>query len=206
MKANAVSKPLFFFSVLLLLAIVSCTNTNSTDQPITNTIPEEQKEEVKIDSLALALHELDSIMNSGQLVHLDVYELGKLKSISVSVQKITSKDQSLAYINFRKDCGGQYYYSWEDAKLLGNECNYFIDAMNVIIENKNREVDHEERYAYVTKDDLRLLSSATKGNNWQIEFSLDYRKDNSTVSLSDKEIENLKELILQGQKKIREIE
>lgn len=207
MKTNTCLKLMIACSVSLLFALYSCNTGDNKSQPSNETVTVEPvAEETQIDSIALALHELDSIMNSGRLVHLDVYELGKLKSISVSVQKITSEDQSLAYINFRKDCGGEYYYSWEDARLLANECPYFLDAMNVIIENKTREVDHEERYAYITKDNMRLFSTASPGKRWNIELSVDFHKQNSTITLSDKELEDLRDLILKGQKKIEEIQ
>jgi hypothetical protein len=207
MKTNTCLKLLLVCSVSLLFGLFSCTTTVNKNQPTNETTTEEPVvTETQIDSIALALHELDSIMNSGQLVHLDVYELGKLKSVSVSVQKITSVDHSLTYINFRKDCGGEYYYSWEDARLLTEECPYFLDAMNVIIENKTREVDHEERYAYITKDNMRLFSTANPGKKWNIELSVDYRKQNSTVTMSDKELEELRDLIIKGQQKIEEIQ
>ena len=57
---------------------------------------------------AVALHEIDSIMNSGRLVHRDVYEIGRLKNISISVQKLTAGEEATVWINFRKDCGGEY--------------------------------------------------------------------------------------------------
>ena len=101
MKTNTCLKLLLVCSVSLLFGLFSCTTTVNKNQPTNETTTEEPVvTETQIDSIALALHELDSIMNSGQLVHLDVYELGKLKSVSVSVQKITSVDHSLTYINF----------------------------------------------------------------------------------------------------------
>lgn len=190
---------ILFVAILSLFGLVACKgNHNTPQEPIS-------MEQATIDSLAVALHEIDSIMNSGQLVHLDVYEVGKLKNISVSVQKLTAGEESSVWINFRKDCGGEYYYSWEDAHLLNNECPYFIEALTTILSNKDREVDHEERYAYVTKDNIRILSSATSGKVWSISFSVDYLKQNSTVTLSDKDVEDLKSLIQNAQSKIREI-
>ena len=193
-------KIIFIIGITLVFpALTSCNNNPSTHHE------EENIMEATADSLAIALQSIDSIMNSGKLSHLDIYEIGKLKSVSVSVQKLSSGDESLAWINFRKDCGGEYYYSWEDAHLLDEECPYFLDAVNVILSNKTREVDHEERYAYITKDDIRMFSSATKGKPWNMEFSVDCHKQNSFISLSDKDVEDLKALILTAQQKIKEI-
>jgi len=162
-------------------------------------------EQVNVDSLAVALHEVDSIQNSGQLTHLDVYEIGKIKNVSVSVQKATAGESVTTWINFRKDCGGDYYYSWEDARLLYGECQYFTNAINTIQSNRERAVDHEERYAYITKDDIRIFSHAKSGNVWTVELSVDYHKQNSTITLSGKDVEDLMDLIQKAQVKLNEI-
>lgn len=198
-KKSGCGTLVLFVAILSIFGLVACNGNHNTTQ---ESIPTEQ---ASIDSLAVALREIDSIMNSGQLVHLDVYEIGKLKNTSVSVQKLTTGDESSVWINFRKDCGGEYYYSWEDAHLLNDECPYFIEALTTILSNKDREVDHEERYAYVTKDNIRILSSATSGKEWSIQFSVDYLKQNSTLTLSDKDAEDLEGLIQKAQSKIRKI-
>lgn len=162
-------------------------------------------EQVNVDSLAVALHEVDSILNSGQLAHLDVYEIGKIKNVSVSVQKATAGDWATIWINLRKDCGGEYYYSWEDARLLYDECQYFINAINTIHSNRERVVDHEERYAYMTKDDIRIFAYAKSGNAWTVELSVDYHKQNSTITLNSNDVEGLIDLIQKAQVKINEI-
>jgi len=182
-----------------LLFLTSCGNNNQ-QQNQSNDV-----QETAIDSLAVALHEVDSILNSGQLAHMDVYEIGKIKGVSVSVKKLSAGDHSTSWINFCKDCGDRYYYLWEDARLLYAECKYFIQAINTIHANKERVVDHEEMYAYVTKDDIRVSAYAKKGNAWAIELSVDYRKQNSTISLSEKDVEDLKVLIQKAQEKIIQI-
>lgn len=183
-----------------LLFLTSCGNNNQ---------PQNQSNDVHetaIDSLAVALHEVDSILNSGQLAHLDVYEIGKIKNVSVSVQKATAGDWTTTWINFRKDCGGEYYYSWEDARLLYEECQYFIGAINTIHSNRERVVDHEERYAYMTKDDIRIFAYAKSGNAWTVELSVDYHKQNSTITLSSNDVEELIGLIQKAQEKIIQIQ
>ena len=195
--------------VLSVIGIASCSEQDDITETLQEQNIDEQRitpEQSSVDSLAIALQNIDSIMNCGRLVHLDVYEIGKLKSVSVSVQKLTSGDLTATWINFRKDCGGEYYYSWEDAHLLKDECPYFIEAITTILSNINREVEHEERYAYVTKDDIRFFSSASEGKAWNMEVSVDYRKQNSTISMNDKDVENLKMLIQEAQEKMREIE
>ena len=92
----------------------------------------------KLDSLAVALHEIDSIMNSGRLVHRDVYEIGWLKNSSIGVQKLTAGEESSVWINFRKDCGGEYKQNStvtlsdkdaEDLKILIQNAQSIIKAI-----------------------------------------------------------------------------
>lgn len=191
---------IFILATLSVFGLAACKGEN---KPTQETVVEEQ---AAVDSLAIALHEVDSILNSGQLAHLDVYEIGKIKNISISVQKASAGDWSTSWINLRKDCGGEYYYSWEDARLLYDECPYFIKAINTILSNREREVDHEERYAYMTKDDIRVFAYAKSGNAWTIELSVDYHKQNSTITLANKDVEELINLIQKSQEKINQIQ
>ena len=183
-----------------VFGLVACNGGDKAPQE-----PVAATEQVNVDSLAVALHEVDSILNSGQLAHLDVYEIGKIRNVSVSVQKAAAGDWTTTWINLCKDCGGEYYYSWEDARLLYDECQYFINAINTIHSNRERVVDHEERYAYMTKDDIRILAYAKSGNAWTVELSVDYHKQNSTSTLSSNDVEELIGLIQKAQAKIKEI-
>ena len=192
-----------FIFILATLSVFGLAACNGENKPTQETVVEEQ---AAVDSLAIALHEVDSILNSGQLAHLDVYEIGKIKNISISVQKASAGDWSTSWINLRKDCGGEYYYSWEDARLLYDECPYFIKAINTILSNREREVDHEERYAYMTKDDILVFAYAKSGNAWTIELSVDYHKQNSTITLANKDVEDLINLIQKSQEKINQIQ
>lgn len=192
-----------FIFILATLSVFGLAACNGENKPTQETVVEEQ---AAVDSLAIALHEVDSILNSGQLAHLDVYEIGKIKNISISVQKASAGDWSTSWINLRKDCGGEYYYSWEDARLLYDECPYFIKAINTILSNREREVDHEERYAYMTKDDIRVFAYAKSGNAWTIELSVDYHKQNSTITLANKDVEDLINLMQKSQEKINQIQ
>lgn len=192
-----------FIFILATLSVFGLAACNGENKPTQETVVEEQ---AAVDSLAIALHEVDSILNSGQLAHLAVYEIGKIKNISISVQKASAGDWSTSWINLRKDCGGEYYYSWEDARLLYDECPYFIKAINTILSNREREVDHEERYAYMTKDDIRVFAYAKSGNAWTIELSVDYHKQNSTITLANKDVEDLINLIRKSQEKINQIQ
>lgn len=192
-----------FIFILATLSVFGLAACNGENKPTQETVVEKQ---AAVDSLAIALHEVDSILNSGQLAHLDVYEIGKIKNISISVQKASAGDWSTSWINLRKDCGGEYYYSWEDARLLYDECPYFIKAINTILSNREREVDHEERYAYMTKDDIRVFAYAKSGNAWTIELSVDYHKQNSTITLANKDVEDLINLIQKSQEKINQIQ
>ena len=187
-------------SVFAICCFISCkTNPQSNSEVDPVSVGQ-------IDTLAQKLHQLDSTLKSGQLVHLDIYKIGKLKSIEITVQSLQAADKSLCYINLRKDCGNDYYYSWEDAKLLNDECSYLLEAIETIKSNSARTTDHEERYAYITKDDIRIFSTNDgSGNNWKTSLSVDYRKERSEITLSETDVETFKSLIKQGQQKISEL-
>lgn len=160
----------------------------------------------EVDSLATLIQTLDSISNSGELVHYDIYQVGKIKGIEVSVQKVSVDTTQIAYINLRKDCGGEYYYSWEDAMIFSKELPSLYSAISSIQGNLNRVVDHEERFAYVTKDNIAFLATAEPNKSWTTRFSVDSHKSNSTVNLSNNEIETLIGLIKQAEAKLKEVE
>ena len=158
------------------------------------------------DSLDIQLHQLDSLYNSGSLIHVDIYKIGKLKSIEFSVQSIDVDGKAQQYINLRKDCGNDYYYSWEDARILPSECQYLMKAVVAIEQNWKRETDHEERYAYITKDDIRLFASNDGGGaKWRIALSVDYRKDRSEITLNEEDLNTFVSYINAGLSKIEQM-
>lgn len=162
---------------------------------------------VQIDSLAFYMQKLDSLNNSGKLTHLDLYKLGKMKSIEFQVIRISSETDTVEYINLRKDCGGDYYYDWENATLLAEEVKYFVNAIDTIADNFERPVTNEERYAYITKDDIRLFSiNETPGSGkWSADLSVDYHKNNSHININKEDFVILKDLLVKGEKKIKEL-
>lgn len=159
-----------------------------------------------VDSLAIQLHRLDSIYNSGSLLHMEMYKLAKLKSIEISVYSIGSGEDTFEYINLRKDCGGTYYYDWEDARILVSEVKNLINAVDEIKANLHRETDHEERYAYLTEDDIRLLAKNNGGGStWTVTLSVDYNKSDAEITLSEAELDKFVEIVNQGVAKIQEL-
>lgn len=197
-------KILYFFFIAIALSLYSCGGNSSgsaKDEGANDSIINEQE----ADSLATLIQTLDSISNSGSLVHYDIYKIGKLKGIEISVQKVAVDTTQISYINLRKDCGGEYYYSWEDAMIFSKELPSLYSAISTIKHNLSRAVDHEERYAYVTKDDIALLASCESGSNWSTRFSVDSRKSNSVVNLSSTEIDTLLDLIKQAESKLQQI-
>ncbi len=185
---------------IAFLGFVSCGQTK--DETTTN----QNQETASVDSLALQLHRLDSLYNSGRLLHVDIYKLGRLKSIDFSVQSIDVEGETTQFINLRKDIGNEYYYNWEDARILPGECQYLMSAIETIKANWRRETDHEERYAYITKDDIRVFATNDGGGaKWKIALSVDYRKDRAEINLTEEELDSLISLVNQGLTKIREI-
>lgn len=195
---------LYFFFIAIALSFFSCGGNSSSSEKdaVANDSIINEKE---TDSLAALIQTLDSINNSGSLVHYDIYKIGKLKGIEISVQKVTVDSTQVSYINLRKDCGGEYYYSWEDAMIFPKELPALYSAISTITDNLNRTVDHEEKFAYLTKDNIALLASCESGSNWTTRFSIDTRKSNSVVSLSSSDINTLLDLIKQAESKLQGI-
>lgn len=198
-------KLLYLFLFIFPLSIVGCGGrTNSGDGVSINNDSIAAIHEA--DSLATLIQTLDSISNSGQLVHYDIYQIGKMKGIEISVQKVAVDTTQISFINLRKDCGGEYYYSWEDAMIFSKELPSLYLAISTIQGNINRQVDHEERFAYVTKDNIAILAIAEPNKSWTTRLSVDSHKSNSTVNLTNNEIETLVGLIKQAESKLKDIE
>lgn len=198
-------KLLYLFLFVFPLAIVGCgggKSASGSNSPDDESIVLQHE----ADSLASLIQTLDSINNSGELVHSDIYQVGKIKGVEISVHKVSVDTTQIVYINLRKDCGGEYYYSWEDAMIFSKELPSLYSAISTIQGNLNRAVDHEERFAYVTKDNIAFLASAEPNKSWSTRFSVDSHKSNSTVNLTNGEIETLVGLIKQAEAKLKEVE
>lgn len=157
-----------------------------------------------VDSLALVLSRLDSIQSKGQLVHFDTWKIGNIKGVEVQAQKFSSENDSIVFITLRKDCGGEYYYSWEDAFIFQKELPSLYDAVNSIKTNLNRETDHNEKYAYTTKDNVMVFAE-NPGKGWNLKLSVDSHKSNSYINLTPAELDRFVELLKQANSKLEEI-
>ena len=157
-----------------------------------------------VDSLALVLNRLDSIQSKGQLVHFDTWKIGNLKSVEVQAQKFSSENDSIFFITLRKDCGGEYYYSWEDAFIFQKELPSLYEAITTIKSNLNRSTDHNEKYAYTTKDNVVILAE-NPGKGWNLKLSVDAHKSNSYINLTSAELDQLVQLLQQADNKLNEI-
>lgn len=157
-----------------------------------------------MDSLALVLSRLDSIQSKGQLVHFDTWKIGNIKGVEVQAQKFSSENDSIVFITLRKDCGGEYYYSWEDAFIFQKELPSLYDAVNIIKTNLNRETDHNEKYAYTTKDNVMVFAE-NPGKGWNLKLSVDTHKSNAYINLTPAELDRFIELLKQANNKLDEI-
>ena len=191
-------KRIFVVLALIIPMMISCGgNTESSKK---------SKDSIVVDSLLAYMKKIDSLRNNGQLFHVDIYELGKLGSIYFDVYNVSSGGESAQYLNLKKDCGGQYIYDWEDAILIKGEIKYLMAAVDTVLANFDRVCNHEERYVYVTKDDIRLFSTAWEERKWTASLSVDYRKKDSSVSLNKEDLDKLKKLLIQGEIKIDSLE
>lgn len=161
---------------------------------------------IQVDSLVAYFQKIDSLKNNGQLFHIDVYEIGKLGTVFFDVYNITSGNESAQYLNLKKDCGGQYVYDWEDAILIKGEIKYLMTAIDTLVNNFNRKCTHEERYIYLTKDDIRLFSTSWENHDWTASLSVDYRKSNSTTPMKKEDLEKLRNLLKRGEAIIDSLE
>lgn len=157
-----------------------------------------------VDSLILVLNRLDSIQSKGQLVHFDTYKIGNLKSVEVQAQKFSSENDSIVFITLRKDCGGEYYYSWEDAFIFQKELPSLYEAITTIKSNLDRPTDHNEKYAYTTKDNV-VIFAENPGKGWNLKLSVDAHKSNSHINLTPAELDQFVQLLQQANNKLNEI-
>lgn len=193
--------------IILAVAIIGLTSscgggTTATDTNSSKT--DSIANDTAVDSLTLVLNRLDSIQGKGQLVHFDTWKIGNLKSVEVQVQKFSNENDSIVFITLRKDCGGEYYYSWEDAFIFQKELPSLYEAVNTIKSNLNRTTDHNEKYAYSTKDNV-VIFAENPGKGWNLKLSVDAHKSNSHISLTPAELDRLVELLNQANDKLNEI-
>ncbi len=77
-------------------------------------------------------------------------------------------------------------------------------AINTIKSNLNRETDHNEKYAYTTKDNV-VVFAENPGKGWCLKLSVDAHKSNSYINLTTAELDKLVELLQQANQKLDEI-
>ena len=193
--------PILTIALLTLSTACSVEPTGSYGQKSTN---DSIVNDTAVDSLSLALSRLDSIQSKGQLVHFDTWKIGNLKSIEVQAQKFSSDNDSIVFITLRKDCGGEYYYSWEDAFIFPKELPSLYEAVNTIKSNLNRATDHNEKYTYTTKDNV-VIFAENPGKGWSLKLSVDAHKSNSYINLTSAELDNFVQLLQQANKKLDEL-
>ena len=193
-------------SILIVALLALSTACSSESEGHGNEKPENDSiaNDMAVDSLALTLNRLDSIQSKGQLVHFDTWKIGNIKSIEVQAQKFSNDNDSIVFITLRKDCGGEYYYSWEDAFIFQKELPSLYEAVNTIKRNLDRATDHNEKYAYTTKDNV-VIFAENPGKGWTLKLSVDMHKSNSYITLSPADLDNFVLLLQQADKKLDEI-
>ena len=195
-------KKIFPILTVALLAISTACGGGSKSNDSTTSANDSIANDTAVDSLAIALSRLDSIQSKGQLVHFDTWKIGNLKGVEVQAQKFSSENDSIVFITLRKDCGGEYYYSWEDAFIFQKELPSLYEAINK--SNLNRKTDHNEKYAYTTKDNV-VVFAENPGKGWNLKLSVDAHKSNAYINLTTAELDKLVELLQQANNKLDEI-
>ena len=197
-------KKIFPILTVALLAISTACGGGSKSNDSTTSANDSIANDTAVDSLAIALSRLDSIQSKGQLVHFDTWKIGNLKGVEVQAQKFSSENDSIVFITLRKDCGGEYYYSWEDAFIFQKELPSLYEAINTIKSNLNRKTDHNEKYAYTTKDNV-VVFAENPGKGWNLKLSVDAHKSNAYINLTTAELDKLVEMLQQANNKLDEI-
>lgn len=197
-------KKFFPIIAIVLLGLSSSCGGGTTSTDANTAHSDSIANDTAVDSLTLVLNRLDSIRSKGKLVHFDTWKIGNLKSVEVQAQKFSSDNDSIVFITLRKDCGGEYYYSWEDAFIFQKELPSLYEAIATIKSNLNRDTDHNEKYAYTTKDNV-VIFAENPGKGWNLKLSVDAHKSNSHISLTPAELDRLVELLKQANNKLNEI-
>lgn len=161
----------------------------------------------KVDTLLAYFQKIDSMQNCGALIHVDVYDIGNLGGVGIEVQNLNCQNEQLQFVNFSKRYGNSFYSEYVSSRMLPSEIKFFVSAIDSISKEYNRKVNHDERYAYITKDNIRLLAANYNfsDNKWHSVFDVDYRKNDGSVSLDEKGLQQLKKYLLQCQSKIDSI-
>ena len=183
---------------LMMPTVFSCGNSN---------MPDNTADSTKIDTLLAYFQKIDSMQNGGILFHLDVYDIGYMDGITIEVQNLRCEDEQLQYVNFRKLYGSSYYSEYVNSRMLPGEIKYLINAIDSISKEYNRKVNHDERYIYITKDNIRLFAANYNfsDNKWHSSFDVDYRKKDGSISLDSAKMQQLKKYMLESQAKIDSI-
>lgn len=160
-----------------------------------------EKEE---DATGAYLHQIDSILNSGKLVHVDVYDMGNLKSVSFQVNKFTVSDGHFSYVTLSKTTDG-YFRSTASSNLAPAEIPYMREAIDTLLANADRMTNHEERYFYISKDGVLLSSVSKNSDSWTIRIRPDMKEEDAGQSLSKSDLKELSDILTRCEEKIRKI-
>ena len=196
-------KKIRFFCIAMLLGLIlpmmfSCGKSAKSGSATDTT---------KVDTLLAYFQKIDSMQNGGVLFHLDVYDIGYLDGVTIEVQNLKCQNEQLQYVNFKKLYGSSYYSEYVNSRMLPGEIKYFINAIDSISKENKRKVQHEERYIYVTKDNIRLIASNYNfsDNKWYTSFDVDYTKKEGSVTLDSAKMQRLKDYMIESQSKIDSI-
>ena len=194
----------FVIFLVILMALFTACHNGSTAPENTNENNDTIINEVVADSVSTVLKRIDSMQSHKELVHIETWDIGNLKSIEIRVLKVSAEKDSIMCIQLRKDCGNEYYYSWEETSILQEELPSLYKAIEAIKENLNRETDHSERYAYFTQDNVTIYSE-NSGKGRALKLSVNSRVKNSYITISPLELDKFVELLKAANKKIEEL-
>lgn len=195
-----------YLALFVIVFVFLCTACNGGSTALENNDGQNESTAITvvIDSISSTLKWIDNIQEQGELFHIETWHIGNLQSVEIRVLKVSIEKDSVVFIQLRKDCGGEYYYSWEETNILKEELPSLYRAIDKIKSNINRKTDHTEKYLYFTKDNV-VIDSENSGKGWRLKLSVNSRVKNSFITISPAELDKFVELLQTASRKIDEL-
>ncbi len=178
--------------LLFMICVFSCNSNQKTDNNKQNT-----------DSTLNAIQSIDSILHSGNLLHIDYYPVGEMTHFNFTVVKIENKSDKIHFLEI-----DEQYYNYGiniSAYMMPNEIKYFIEAIDSIKTIANKKINHHEEYVYNTKGKVALKYHMFDNEYKSLRLSADYSNYNAESFISETDLDTLRIILSKAQEKLQAI-
>ena len=201
-------KRLFFITVASVLLFACSSKKNETVQNSGEAI-ENSIEQTKIDSLkSNKITELQNLITKyGSILEIKTYNVGKFKNVKFNVDKMTNINSSTVdiYANIEINYEDRYYYYRENALILQDEIQDFINVIEKIKNNyANTAQDTETIVGYISSGNMRIRA-IYKNDKWKYDLHVNYRKDDAGISFTQDDFDVLISMFKKVDEKINEL-